>query len=65
MKLRELQQVVHPLQKIKVIYRDPTRSLETSVVFEGWFKMCTDNVILGSNVVVVRSVCNIMYIEVF
>ena len=65
MKLRELQRVMHPLQNVKVIYRDPTHSLQTSVLFEGWFKKLADNSILDRNVAVARSICNLMYIEIF
>lgn len=65
MKLRELQNVVYPVQNVKILYRDPTHSLQTSILFEGWFKKITDNILLDRNVAVTRCICSVMYIEVY
>ena len=65
MKLRELQQVVYPVQNVKILYRDTTHSLQTSILFEGWFKKITDNILLDRNVAVTRCICSVMYIEVY
>lgn len=65
MKLRELQKFTHPLQMVKVLFRDPGHSLQTSVVFEGFFKRLEDNIILDRNVAVQKAYCSVLYIEIF
>jgi len=65
MKLRELQKFTHPLQIVKVLYRDPSHSLQTSIVYEGFFKRISDNVLLDRNVAVCRAYCSVFYIEIY
>lgn len=65
MKLVEVQKIFHPQQVVSILYRDPTHSLATSVVFKGAFKMISDNSLLQRNVAVCRTLCNVLYIEVY
>jgi len=65
MKLLELQKFCHPLQKVKVLYRDPKKSLQTVEVYDGEFKWLKDDVMLHRGVAVFKSFCDVLYIEIF
>lgn len=65
MKLRELRHVAHPMQNVKIIYRDPTHSLQTSIIYEGVFKFCVDPIILDRSVAVFKTLCSDLYVEIY